>query len=451
MKLLWVEDQPNEDLAGSLFKELLLKNFDEEFDPDNDIRDELPGFFVSPEYGISVCLSFHSFVSLFFGFRFDFDIFIIDINLSAKEPVSSDLPEGILDRPAFLKKAGFYIWNLLVRNGVPEDSIAFMTGNTDSIQEFNSMCISSSIPRLKDENVFDKSETGYEKFRNWISEKKNSRYIQLRRGILEGIQYHLDSLEKNTSEILFNVTVRNDGTAEPVDTDYAGLYLEKLRFYFLKEYVEEPLRMYSFLTALSSEWERSYIHSSYTDTDNPFSSKRTPPEEKFFHYTGFWIMKNLRNAIAHSCLEDSLSERDIAFFFIIAMRTFFKTDLGKVYDYEKILFTAMAEEKILNKSIRELQERSMNHILNLCYRKPKEGRMAEFKKIGNRFLESHKKVFSRNRHHEEVPEFTKDLSRDDIRENSKKILMNSFWFIFESGNPKSEFLTAMADAMRGLG
>ncbi|MBK8396073.1 MAG: hypothetical protein IPL26_12665 [Leptospiraceae bacterium] len=167
MRIIWIEDFPNtgkesiapSSLAANLFKDLLgLDTFDEDYDTDNNVEEELPRYFKEKSiHEIVVCKSYNEYWKIHDLNYLNFDIIIIDINLTAAEPKGSETPSG-LDRKDFLEKAGFYIWNLLIRKGVPEDQIAFMTGNGNSVSDFERHCKDANIPLLKKENVFEKSE-----------------------------------------------------------------------------------------------------------------------------------------------------------------------------------------------------------------------------------------------------------------------------------------------------
>ena len=116
MRILWIEDFPKNEgiksstLASNLFRDLLkLENFDVEYDSDNKVEKELPRYFKSKGsvHDINICSSYNHFIKDFENRILEFDLFIIDINLTDKEPKNSTIPKGFLDRNEFLKKAGF--------------------------------------------------------------------------------------------------------------------------------------------------------------------------------------------------------------------------------------------------------------------------------------------------------------------------------------------------------
>ncbi|HMV42510.1 MAG TPA: hypothetical protein PKD50_08245, partial [Leptospiraceae bacterium] len=378
MRILWIEDFPKESdkpssLAANLFKDVLgLESFDEDYESLNDISKELPNYFKIKNsiHEIVVCKSYHEYINTHDLKYLNFDIFIVDINLTDAEPNNSLIPAGF-NRKDFLEKSGFYIWNLLIRKGVPEDQIAFMTGNGNSVSDFEKHCRDANIPLLKTENVFEKSEEnedspkfkrGYISFRKWLQLKASNPYIQLRRGILDGCEYLL----KNTpEEILLNRTLKKDGEGKKIDElsqEYGKEFLIRLQGIQQKEFhldgKEKTQKLYTFLMTLVSEWERG--ESKDAEQKEHFKDI-SDEDEKTFYETSFWILNNIRNCFAHFTFDkENLNEQDIAFFFILAIRGFFKLDINDTLDYEKILFSIMpkANEIITKEQIEKQNSKS---------------------------------------------------------------------------------------------
>ncbi len=340
MRILWIEDQPEtKGLASNLFKGLLgLENF-EEFDTDLDIQKELDKVFKKNSiHEIKICRSYDEFSRVEKQNFLNYDVFIIDIDLTKKEPKDSKIPIDV-ERDKFLKKAGFTIWNELTRLGIPEDHLAFVTGNGKDAEEFIEHCKNANIIFLKKENLFNKSESGYIAFRNWLQKKSEDSYIQLRRGILDACGY----LSKTEREILFNNDRKTD--EEEIEFEYAKNYLNILKGFFLNDFIldkDEKNQKYKiFLQLLSSEWERTFIQKGKPVYEIECDQSE---KDKIIQITNLWIMKNLRNTISHLSFDDEITEIDLTFFFILAMRNFFKIDFNIVTEYEKILLHSYKKE-----------------------------------------------------------------------------------------------------------
>lgn len=446
MRILWIEDFPkNEEiksstLASNLFRDLLnLENFDEDYDSDNNVEIELPQYFKSKGsiHDIKVCLSYDSFKKDYEKKIDDFDVLIIDINLSDKEPKNSIIPKESSDRNKFLEKAGFYIWNLLIRKGIPENHLAFMTGNGNSIEEFKKHCIVSNIPILKNENVFEKSVSGYSQFRKWLGRRANTDYIQLRRGILDACKL----FQENEHEILLNQTLKEDGDGKKIDElskEYGKEFIIHIKNLFLKDFLlegkEKTQRLYTFLMVLSAEWERG---DSKDEKQSEHFKNIENISERSFYESIFWIMSNLRNCFAHFTFpKENLIEQDIAFFFILAMHGFFKMNIEKIEEYEKILFTILNNSnveinktelvKINKNSLEQIKSLYKDYRLDEAYQgrnKEKVKEPKDFKGSALRFLSGCKQ--NENKTLNPIP-------KEDIQKESKKIFYNSYLIKMET-------------------
>ena len=185
-----------------------------------------------------------------------------------------------------------------------------------------------------------------------------------------------------------------------------------------------------FLLLLSAEWERTYI-----ETGCPITYYDDPNEEKDFHSVNFWIMKNLRNNLTHFSFSDNISEIDVAFFFIIAMRNFFSLDLNE-YPFERILFSLLPANQAdtSNFNINEINKQNKKRLLEICKQKKVDKRKVKKEKI---------KIQESDKYTDIAYAFidTKnkgDVKKEDLKKYTKIILYHAFLSEMESYLIKTE-------------
>lgn len=361
MKILWIEDfgaaVQRFELAEGIFNKFI-PNFS--WDYDEDISDQL--FELSKNqstHEVSIIKNYPEFRELKFGVL-DFDIIIIDFNLSEGEFDHSIKPEKYLDDEKFHERAGFYIFSYLITNSFPLENIVFMTGEIDStLQDFLAETKRMYLPYVP--NHFGKNKDGFEGISKYLSNKANDDYLILRRGIIEACVELKNKLEtvakqkiKKTKDlkdlqkitnpvddfILFNKTCPE--SSENLSKDYIIDYLTKLETFFPLNLPENKEQLfYLFLKELSAEWEMS---------EGKFVEYFQCPEktEYYFKNTCQRQMKLLRNWTVHYQLTKDLNERDVAFFFMLAMRAWFDLDYMEIFDYENILADIFDQAEIIN-------------------------------------------------------------------------------------------------------
>ncbi len=435
MRILWIEDfdksmNDQRALVENLFKDLLNRNTFTDFPKNKKINEVLSDYFkkCGSIHEIEICHNWTEYDSLFGSRLFEFDIFIIDINLSAKGISAS---EKLIDYPkeTFDKYAGFYIYNDIIRRGINEDNISLVTGNNDDLK---SICYNNAIPIPN--NIFSKGDTGYSHFRAWLQSKANTPYIQLRRGILDACDFF--QKEGNLPKIFLNKALKENEDELP--REYGLEYLNLLKSFFLKDFVLDEVnkknKLRTFLLLLSAEWERTDIKIgmpiSYYDSE----------ELKSFHIANFWIMKNLRNNLSHFSFTDTISELDAAFFFTIAMRNFFRLEL-KEYEFETILLNLPIDIKQnrINFNIEEINKENKKALLDIC--KQKKVTTIEVKNEKGKSIDTpideqtnYKDiVFAITRPKKKNDEKDKrDIKKEDLKQYTKIFLYHAFLSEMES-------------------
>jgi hypothetical protein len=344
MKILWIEDfggglSPSK-VVLDIFGDLIPKEiFDRDYDPVNeDVSTQLNLLFANNSlHQIHVCKSYSEWRETFEREASDFDVALIDINLEAYRTPINRLPEGI-DNSDFDKKAGFHIYHQLIKNGFSDENIAFFTGEENSLRDFSRYC--GEILIEKPRFTFEKKATDFQRLRKWLSTKASTEELILRRGIIEGCRYIRDTVSKIDTGKLESSLLFFKTTTLTVDTDPEMFkaevidYLTKLESFFLwyREHQKSYL-LFSFVRELAEKWDISSGYFSKDKEQPLFQSKL----EDNFHRTSQAQMKRLRNWSVHGLLTYELSERDVAFFFIIAMRAWIKFDLEQPLHYEKLL------------------------------------------------------------------------------------------------------------------
>lgn len=331
MKILWIEDfDKNSDIAitaEDMFKDLFAEWF---LDDEEEIEKTLSALFENHSiHRLSVCKSYQEWVEKYKAD--DFDVILIDINLEANKTPAEKRPPHFRSDEDFDKKAGFYIYDQLIKKGFPDDNIGFFTANDDQLEVFEKACNALKIEKPK--HPFTKGKDDSE-LRNWLSEKANNPYLTLRRGVIEGCRFLADRLSKKSSDALGNFLIFHKSKDVSEDERlYVLNYLKILeRFFPLHPSDDEESReniCLLFLKELGADWEMNSRIAGVTDITNP---------ELMFETTCQNQMRTLRNWTAHSKMDKELTEKEVAYLFMIGMRAYVKSDIGKPEHYEKILF-----------------------------------------------------------------------------------------------------------------
>ncbi len=142
MRIIWIEDfgevkEPEDSLVSAIFQDLLGQKilYDKWSDAGIMLEDEPQALLeFCQKYSISheiiLCRHYHDFEETIAEYELlqDIDVILIDINLSAGVDPDKPLPAGYEH-----EKGGFYIYNSLIREGFPNDSICFLTGEKLSL------------------------------------------------------------------------------------------------------------------------------------------------------------------------------------------------------------------------------------------------------------------------------------------------------------------------------
>jgi hypothetical protein len=331
MRIIWIEDfgeaKDSASYVLAIFQDLLGKRvLDEKWDNVDIILEDEPQALLQfcQKYSISheiiLCRHYHDFEETIVDYELlqDIDVILIDINLSAGIDPDRAIPVGYEH-----EKGGFYIYNSLIRDGFPNQSICFLTGEkSSSLIPFEQQCEKIYMPKPQS---FEKTASEYKKLRAWLNEKQANHYFTLRRGIIEGCRYILSQLESHsaTEVIQFNQFLEQ-GDVEKMSNDMRD-YLKIVQNFLPIRQPNDKHRIYKlFIRTLAHEWEMA----------NPALVRGA--ENRQLQTFG-WIMKYVRNWAAHTTLFENLKEKYIAFLFLINMRSMFQLNVAQILPFEKAL------------------------------------------------------------------------------------------------------------------
>lgn len=382
MNILWMEDfggnLPADSrtliplFQGVVKREIFVKHWDDE----DDLLAEpaiLSGFFAKHSNDQIVLLKsvFDYLDRIGDGPWSGHDVFVIDINLDRCADGERDLPVDMagIDKTLFHRKGGIYIYNHLMRSGVPPENICFLSGEAASTLEFVDHCRDALMPRPE---AFEKADSDYPRFREWLRQRQDDPYIRLRRAVIEGCEYLKQRVESDDSAIQFREFIGTKGgdTERATRADIID-YLNTLQAFLPTlahserssasdgQRLEQLYRL--FVRTLTHEWENAA---------NPGNLRRDMiPRKRDILVALGWIMKNVRNWMAHNSLLNQLAVEDVAFLFLINMRAMFDLGITPVA-YERALLALIS--RAAGEPATSLNEDQLRDDLVRSYRNVKE-------------------------------------------------------------------------------
>lgn len=320
------------------------------------------------------------------------DLVIIDIRLDNQVDFDRGIPISSLDKNKFHTEAGFYIFNDLVHFEFPVEKMCFMTGETNSLNEFSTKCDQIYMPRVCG---FEKSDAGYQKLRCWINNQAIY-YCILRRGIIEACEYLKDK------KIRFCQYSADDKKQAELDVEN---YLEILQVFLPLRKPDDTMAMYKlFVRTLAHEW------------DEAVKPKKLDKQQVTLAFS--WIMKIARNWSAHTRVFDRLRAQDVAYLFIINMRAMF--DLGGDSAlYEKHLFSLFDGA---------LETDKFKEVFGTSFRDRKIPLAQKYALL----IDKYGKNYEANSFHDLLNEFQKKKSGND--DFLMQGLYQVFWFLTSYGH-----------------
>ena len=289
--------------------------------------------------------------------------------------------------------------------------------------------------RLNSPLSINKSDV--DKFHNWLENKltkkyKNFEYCTLRRGIIEACTFLKEELEKKRKQknsrindpknidllinpcknyILFNKTLEDE--KKDLDCEFIYDYLTKFEVFLpLRIPNNKEQRFYRLLREISSIWEMSKGHFLLK---NPVEFWNVGNNTEYY-FKNFCQqeMKLLRNWTAHNQYSDNITEKEIAYFFMIAMRGLFDIDMSEILNFEVILGSLFDHHNWTIKEIENLLQRSYYDLRNMFqnnkYNPDKNDFNSIIRTIGSN-----------------IGTRVYEFDVNEVRRKSKKIFYQNFW------------------------
>ena len=357
MNVLWLEDfggglRSDSATLVNMFRGLLSETvFDDEWDPEADLISSpalLEEFFLaqSPVHKVSLLRHYADFRRQEVDFSLSNDVVVIDINLSRGVPTDTPLPEGFKDAALFHRKAGFFIYNELVRQGFPAENICFLTGEREStFGEFSDHCQQALIPLPI---AFGKDDAGLETFRAWLATRQASVYLRLRRGVIEACQTLKQRIADQPQAPIQFALFLEAGDARPVSCMDLLATLEAFLPAKPPAELELMRRLRLFVRVFAHEWENDA---------KPNNIPRAGADRLPFVLRSYgWVMKRTRNWLAHGKALDKMTAEVAAFLFLINTRAMFALPLeAQRFEYQLLeIFVspvATLDEQIIRKQL----------------------------------------------------------------------------------------------------
>jgi len=227
------------------------------------------------------------------------------------------------------KMAGYQLYvELIMEIGFPKEHILFCSNHAE---ELSSIGKAFGEAKLKLPDILTKQkEEDIATVQTWVRERRENPYYVLRRGILNGCQY-VQALLKEQPEaaIQFDEFVKTDNNSPPRTISVPEMldYLESLQNILPLRHPDHPQRLYKlFVRSLAFEW----------DVAQPYLVGRN--QDGQLQAFG-WIMKNVRNWAVHKNLFENLTEKEVAFLFLIDMRAMFQLEITETKFFEKALLS----------------------------------------------------------------------------------------------------------------
>jgi hypothetical protein len=337
---LWIEDfggnlEAGETTLNLLFGQLLsFKAWDEDeyrlLSRPDDLRRYCDQ---QSHHRIDLCLNYFDYVDL--KEKTDliktFDLVLIDIRLDNNVDLNRTVPGHFATADSFHKNAGFYIFNDLLHQGFPRNKLCFLTGETGTLDNFQTRLNELHIPEA---TGFEKTDGKYPEIRTWMDEQ-HSDYYRLRRGIIEACQYLRKQIDKFRIQPYLSMEQQPD---DHIDLDdYLGS-LERLLPVYEPTDTEKAILYRIVLRTLSHEWEGL----------KPVDRKRAD-DPSIWAFS--WIMKTTRNWITHNSksIFNRLTAQDVAYFFICNMRALFNLD-DVTHTHERLLLDLFTKDETIDLS-----------------------------------------------------------------------------------------------------
>lgn len=223
--------------------------------------------------------------------------------------------------------AGYHLFiDLVMNRGFPRERILFCSNHGNHLGSINK---SFEPARMEAPQIYRKSD---DTVKQWIADKAKMPYPKLRRGVIVACEELLEQMRHGQTRFSMPDLPRK-GDAE-ITISNAEILLEtlpRLLPAYESSAIEQKMAFRLFARTLSQDWDK---------VDYKNKEKKIKQPVKAFSA----VLVNVRNWTSHDAKALSvMNEGDIAYLFLIAMRSCFELSPYKLEDYEKALFPLVGE------------------------------------------------------------------------------------------------------------
>jgi len=359
-KFLWVEDFENEvkptlaAVCGHLLQEI----------PENKFRAKK----TLKEVNIFLELTFTSALQFIRNpenlVQIDYVLLDIDLELGETDQLEdfSNIVQRFVNESELKRLAGYELYlQLVINHNFPKEKILFCSDHGNQLKTINQAFKDAKMPLPI---LYNKGENN--NIKQWFIQRKEPliAYEILRKGIFEGCQTALSTIQQDVKNIQFCEFIQNAKPIEmlPIMQDYLKVLQGLLQ---IKEpsAFEKYAKFKLFMRTLAHEWE---------DKVEPHQQKNHKIKHTFAQIT-----KCVRNWSAHTQYFDKLNEFEIAFFFMIAMRAMFKFP-DEIQSYEILLLklfpnpeNLLPDDQIITTKLSDSFDTLLDAYIKVCSNKNK--------------------------------------------------------------------------------
>jgi len=279
----------------------------------------------------------------------DYDYVVLDIDLNLLgEDVDDDLPwvlpllerwygydpkaKSVEDsynaaRQKMKEVAGYHLFiDLVMNRGFPRERILFCSNHGNHLDTINK---SFEPARMEAPSIYKKSD---DTVKEWIADQSEKPYIKLRRWVILACQELLEQMRRGKTHFTMRDLLPNGDTQlAPINAEFLLETLARLLPAHENSEFERKIAFRLFARTLTQDWDK---------VDYKNKEKKIKQPVKAFSA----VLVNVRNWTSHDAKALSvMDEGDIAYLFLIAMRSCFELPNDKLEDYEKALFPLIGD------------------------------------------------------------------------------------------------------------
>jgi len=235
--------------------------------------------------------------------------------------------------------AGYHLFiDLVMNQRFPRERIRFCSNHANHLTAMNE---SFGKAKIDEPEIYAKSD---QRIKLWVQQQSNSEYIRLRRWIIIACNEIISNINKGLTQYHLPGI-----SSEVATSDNAVNLLQALPLVLplsVPNAHERSLAFRTFSRILTQDWDKV----AWSDLSTLEASNRAFGT----------VLKTVRNWTSHDSLSLSkLSEKDLAYLFLISIRSCFSFQSDKPLDFELALLKLIGNQQSLNEDIlRDFYEKS---------------------------------------------------------------------------------------------